>query len=98
MVWGVSVVTFVVVDELASVDELFKLPELHVQGNGAEAREEQRCILSSDRRTSCCKVGSLCEVASNRVQVRTEVSQSQAFSCSSGNEEIKSKSRSTICR
>jgi hypothetical protein len=49
MVWGVSVVTFVVVDELASVDELFKLPELHVQGNGAETREEQRCILSSDR-------------------------------------------------
>ena len=35
--FGVSVVTFVVVDELASVDELFKLPELHVQGNGAEA-------------------------------------------------------------
>ena len=46
--FGVTVVTFVVVHELASVDELFKLPELHVQGNGAEAREEQRCILSSD--------------------------------------------------
>jgi len=46
--FGVTVVTFAVVHELASVDELFKLPELHVQGNGAEAREEQRCILSSD--------------------------------------------------
>lgn len=57
--------TFVVVNVLASVDELFKFPGLDVEGDGAETREEQRCVLSADCRASCREIGSLREVASN---------------------------------
>ena len=57
-------ITFVVVNELASVDELFKFPGLHVQGDGAETRGKQRCVLPADCRASRREIGSLREVAS----------------------------------
>jgi hypothetical protein len=63
--FGLVVITFVVVNELASVDELFEFPGLNVQGDGAETREEERCVLSADCRASCREIGALREVASN---------------------------------
>jgi hypothetical protein len=63
--YALVVITFVVVNVLASVDELFKFPGLDVEGDGAETREEQRCVLSADCRASCREIGALREVASN---------------------------------
>lgn len=74
--------TYVAVDELASVDELFELPGLHDQRNGAVALHEYAPVVPPDRRGGRREVGSLREVAPDRIQVRAEVTQSQALSCS----------------
>jgi hypothetical protein len=59
------VFTYVAINELASVDELFELAGLHVQGDRADAGDEDAAIRWSDRRSGRREIGTLTEVTPN---------------------------------